>query len=298
MDNLGALNVFVRAAETRSFTDAGRQLGVSSSAVGKAIARLEERLSVRLFHRNTRSITLTQEGMLFLESCRRIFSEIDLAERELAHTKSAPHGKLRVSLPMVGMLLMPTLSHFIATYPAIEMDLDFSDRMVNVVDDGFDVVVRTGEVSDSRLMARNLGVFSHRLVASPAYLARAGRPATPQDLQHHACLQHRFPTIGKLERWPLAQDGVALDMDLPNTAVSNTLEPLIQLAERGIGIACVPDFAVRTQLANGSLVSVLEEYIEHIGWFRAVWPSSRYLSPKVRVFVDFMVEHLFPPAPD
>jgi DNA-binding transcriptional LysR family regulator len=294
MDNLGALNVFVRAAETRSFTDAGRQLGVSSSAVGKAIARLEERLGVRLFHRSTRSITLTQEGSLFLESCRRIFSEIDMAERELAQTKSAPSGKLRVSLPLVGMLLMPTLSRFMAAYPEIELDLDFNDRMVNVIDDGFDVVVRTGEVSDSRLMARTLGTFKLQLIGSPAYFARAGTPRKPDDLRKHVCLHHKFPTIGKLERWPLRPDASGNEVDLPNSGAVSTIEPLIHLAEHDRGIICVPDFAVHKQLKEGTLVSVLDDYIDHVGWFRAVWPSSRYLSPKVRVFVDFMVEHLFP----
>ena len=293
MDNVGALNVFVRAAEARSFTEAGRQLGVSSSAIGKAIARLEERLAVRLFHRSTRSIALTQEGALFLESCRRIFAEIETAELELAQIKRAPSGTLRVSLPLVGMLLMPTLSRFIAAYPEVELDLDFTDRMVNVIDDGFDVVVRTGEVSDSRLMARTLGKFSHTLVGSPDYFARAGLPLTPEDLKKHACLRHKFPTIGKLERWPLTAD-TSMDLDLPTTVAASTLEPLIHLAELGLGITCVPDFAIRQQIAEGSLVRVLDDFIVHTGWFRAVWPSSRYLSPKVRVFVDFLVEHLFP----
>jgi DNA-binding transcriptional LysR family regulator len=293
MDNLGALNVFVRVAEARSFTDAGRQVGVSSSAVGKAIARLEERLGVRLFHRSTRSITLTQEGSMFLESCRRIFAEIELAERELAQTKNAPSGRLRVSLPLVGMLI-PTLGQFMAAYPDIELDLDFNDRMVNVIDDGFDVVVRTGEVSDSRLMVRTLGAFKLTLVGSPDYFARAGIPARPEDLRNHACLQHKFPTIGKLERWPLRPNEDGTELELPTTAAASTIEPLIKLAEQGRGITCVPDFTVHRQLMEGSLVSVLDEYVDHVGWFRAVWPSSRYLSPKVRVFVDFLVENLFP----
>ncbi|MFZ6644583.1 LysR family transcriptional regulator [Undibacterium sp. TJN25] len=294
MDNLGALNVFVRAAETRSFTEAGRQLGVSSSAVGKAIARLEERLGVRLFHRSTRSITLTHEGTVFLESCRRIFSEIEVAEMELAQIKRAPSGRLRVSLPLVGMLLMPVMGRFMAAYPDIELDLDFTDRMVNVIDDGFDVVVRTGEVSDSRLIAHILGTFSLRLIGSRDYFARAGIPAVPADLKNHACLHHKFPNTGKLERWPLIPDAEGNDVELPTTMVASTMEPLIHLAEQGMGIVCVPDFFVRQQLADGSLLSVLEEHIEHKGWFRAVWPSSRYLSPKVRVFVDFLVEHVFP----
>jgi DNA-binding transcriptional LysR family regulator len=293
MDNLTSMSVFVRAADTRSFTEAGNQLGVSSSAVGKTIARLEERLGVRLFHRSTRSITLTPEGALYLESCRRIFSEIDLAEQELALTKAGPSGRLRISLPMVGMLLMPAISRFAVAYPQVRLDLDFSDKIVNVIEDGFDVVVRTGEVTDSRLTARALGTFSLRLVASPDYLAKAGMPKTPDDLLSHACLHHKFPTIGKLERWPLVWGVGRPDLELPETTVTNTLEPLINLAQNGLGITCVPDFAVREQLASGALVSVLESFLDHTGWFRAVWPSSRYLSPKVRIFVDFMSAHLF-----
>ena len=138
MDSLGSLNVFVRAAEARSFTVAGRQLGVSSSAIGKAVARMEERLGVRLFHRSTRSITLTAEGALFLERCRRIFSEIEAAELELSQTQEAPRGTLRVSLPLAGNLMMPTLVAFMRAYPEIRLDLDFSDRVVDVIEEGFE----------------------------------------------------------------------------------------------------------------------------------------------------------------
>jgi DNA-binding transcriptional LysR family regulator len=136
MDGLGSLNAFVQAAKARSFTVAGRQLGVSSSAIGKAVARMEERLGVRLFHRSTRSITLTAEGALFLERCRRIFSEIEAAELELSQTHEAPRGTLRVSLPLVGMLMMPTLVAFMRAYPEIILDLDFSDRVVDVIEEG------------------------------------------------------------------------------------------------------------------------------------------------------------------
>jgi DNA-binding transcriptional LysR family regulator len=292
-NNLTSMSVFVQAADTRSFTKAGTHLGVSSSAIGKTIARLEERLGVRLFHRSTRSITLTPEGSLYLESCRRIFSEIELAEQELALLKHAPSGRLRVSLPMVGMLLMPAISRFAAAYPQINLDLDFSDKLVNVIDEGFDVVVRTGDVFDSRLTARALGTYSLRLVASPEYLAKAGTPRHPRDLLSHACLHHKFPTTAKLERWPLLLDDSKAELSLPMTTATSTVEPLINLAENALGITCVPDFAVREQVTQGTLVSVLEEFIDHTGWFRAVWPSSRYLSPKVRAFVDFMSAHLF-----
>ncbi|WP_225772983.1 LysR family transcriptional regulator [Inquilinus sp. Marseille-Q2685] len=290
-DSLGALDAFVRAADARSFTAAGRQLGVSSSAVGKAVARLEERLGVRLLHRSTRSVTLTPEGALFLERCRRIFSEIESAETELAQTRGAPRGRLRVSLPLAGMLMMPTLGAFMRAYPEIELDLDFTDRLVDVIEEGFDAVIRAGEVSDSRLMSRFLGVFRLQLVAAPSYLERRGVPRTPEELAGHACLQHRFATSGKFEPWPLRG---GRDIALSSTAVANTIEPLIALAEQGLGIACLPDFAIRRQVEDGRLAVVLADHTAHEGAFRLLWPSSRYPAPKLRVFVDFMAKHLFP----
>lgn len=291
MDSLGALNAFVQAADARSFTVAGRQLGVSPSAIGKAIGRLEERLGVRLFHRSTRTIRLTPEGALFLERCKRIFDEVRSAEEELSQTKGTPSGKLRVSMPLAGMLMMPTLSAFMRAYPQVELDLDFSDRMVDVIAEGFDAVIRGGTISDSRLTTRRLGAFRLKLVASPDYLDARGTPQKPSDLASHACLLHRYATSGKLEPWPLR--GLRKDFVLPGTAIVSTIEPLVELAERGLGIACLPDFAFRRQLAAGSLVTVLDAYMNHVSDFQLLWPSSRYVSPRLRVFIDFMAEHLF-----
>jgi DNA-binding transcriptional LysR family regulator len=293
MDSLGALNAFVRAAEARSFTDAGRQLSLSPSAIGKAVARLEDRLGVRLFHRSTRSVSLTAEGTVFLESCRRIFSEIENVELEFAQTKGAPRGKLRVSLPMVGMLMMPSINQFMTLYPSVELDLDFTDLLVDVIHGGFDVVIRTGEPADSRLMAKTLGSYTLEAVGSPAYFQRAGMPNTPRDLLGHACLHHKYPTSGKLQRWPFKPTDSGAELDLPIKAAVSTVEPLIAMAEQGLGIACVPDFAVRRQVADGTLVRVLADHMAFSGAFRAVWPSSRQMSPKLRAFVDFMAENLF-----
>ncbi|MBB3704960.1 DNA-binding transcriptional LysR family regulator [Aminobacter aminovorans] len=293
MDRLGALSAFVHASDARSFTVAGQQLGVSSSAIGKAISRLEQRLGVRLLHRSTRTITLTPEGALFLERCRRIFSEIETAELELAQSQEQPRGRLRVSMPLVGMLMMPALTAFMQSYPAIELDLDFSDRLVDIIDEGFDAVVRAGELKDSRLMSKALGDFRLILVGSPSYFALRGTPLVPKDLQHHSCLQHRYATSGKLEPWPLVVNNTPYGNDLPLTATVNTIEPLIHLAEAGLGIACLPDFAIRRQLATGALITVLAEFTRHSGPFRLLWPSSPYLSPKLRAFADFMATHLF-----
>jgi DNA-binding transcriptional LysR family regulator len=294
MDRFGSLNVFVRAAETRSFTEAGRQLGISSSAVGKAISRLEGRLGVRLFHRSTRSIALTPEGATFLTRCQRIIGEIEAAETELALANSAPRGLLRVSMPMVSTLMMPVIGAFMKEYPDITLDIDFSDRMVDVIEEGFDVVTRTGDVADSALVTRAMGTYRHVIVGSPAYFEQRGVPGEPEQLRDHACLQHRFPTTNKLRRWPLSRDGETLDIDLPTVAIATAVEPLTMLAEQDLGLACVPDFTIRAQLARGSLVAVLQPYTDTPTVFRALWPSGRQISPKARVFVDFLSEHLFP----
>lgn len=293
MDSLSSLSVFVQAAEARSFTVAGQQLGISSSAVGKAVARLEKRLGVRLFHRSTRSIALTSEGSTFLMHCKRIFDEIATAEMEIAQTISAPRGKLRVGLPLVGMFLLPVIGEFIRAYPEIEVDLDYSDRLVDVIEEGFDVVLRTGDASDSRLKTRMLGSFSHRVVGSPLYFEQHGLPAEPEDLAMHACLHHRFQNTGKLEPWPLSRDGVELEVALPPAAVASSLEPIIAFAEQGLGLACVPFFAVRPQIESGKLVSVLDRFLTNTRPFRVLWPAARQASPKIDAFVEFMARNLF-----
>lgn len=293
MDVLSGIEYFVQAAETRSFSAAGRNLGVSSSAVGKSVARLETRLGVRLLHRSTRSITLTAEGVLFLERCRRILSEVEAAELELSEIHTEPKGKLRVSFPLVGQLVMPVLTSFMHRYPLIELDVDFSDRMVDVIEEGFDAVIRTGEPADSRLMSRPLGNYSLVLVASLEYLSQHGHPQTPADLVDHACLQHKFPSTGKYEAWPLRAVGNETTPTLNTAMVCNTSEALIAVTRAGLGIACLPDFMVREAISKGELVTVLNEHIEHQGTFRMLWPSSKHLAPKLRVFIDFMVEELF-----
>ncbi|WP_207796594.1 LysR family transcriptional regulator [Sphingomonas oleivorans] len=286
------MSAFVQSAETGSFVAAGRQLGLSASAIGKAVARLEQRLAVRLFHRNTRNMTLTEEGRLFLDRCRRIFEEVDAAEAELAQASQVPKGRLRISLPLVGMLLMPVLADFMRAYPDIRLDLDFTDRLVDVIEEGFDAVVRTGMPADSRLMSRTLGRFRLRIVASPDYLGRHGTPTVPQDLSAHACLHQSSPASGKLRPWPLLDNGTALKLDLPETMSANTIEPLVHLAEQGFGIACLPPFAVARQIGEGRLVPLLEPHVAETGMFSVLWPANRQLSPKIRAFVAFMGDHL------
>jgi len=293
MDSLGALNAFVRAAEMRSFTKASRQLRVSSSAIGKTISRLEERHGVRLFHRSTRSVSLTQEGQLFLESCRRIMSEIAIVEKEFAQVTGAPKGRLHVSLPFLSGLAAASLSKFKHEYPDIELEIDIDDRFVDVIDAGYDVVVRTGDIEDSRLMTRRIASYRLELVASSSYLERIGVPQRAEDLANHTCLYLKDPITGRLQHWPLSESKFA-ETIFPIGAIANSTEALVAFAALGMGIACVPDFAIRQQITDGSLHRILDGCVGYEGTLKAIWPSSRYLSPKLRAFIDFMAKHGLP----
>jgi len=292
MDSLSGISIFVQVAETRSFTEAAKLMDVSSSAVGKSIARMEERLGVRLFHRSTRSITLTAEGALFLERCRRILGEVEAAQMELSHLSAAPRGKLHISMPLLGELMMPAMAGFMRRYPDIELDIDLSDRMVDVIEEGFDAVIRTGEPQDSRLMSRQLGKFRLVLVASPEYLKERGVPRHPRDLANHACLLHKFPATGKIEHWPLQTPDATPIPSLTKTAICSTTDAQVFLARAGMGIACIPDFVVRNSLNRGELQLVLDEYVVHNGALWMLWPSSRHASPKLRVLIDYLKDNL------
>ena len=288
MDSLNGFVVFVQVAETRSFVAAGRLLGVSASAVGKSVARLEEKLGVRLFHRSTRSVTLTAEGALFLERSRRILAEIEAAQQELSQASAAPRGRLRVSLPMVSSLVLPVLGEFMRAFPEIELDLDFTDRRVDVIEEGFDAVVRIGNPVDSRLSARHLGSFAMQVVASPHYLALRGTPQVPADLLQHTCMHYRWPNSGKLETWALRQAPGEPELQLPTSMICNNVETRVCFALQGLGVTYLPEFAIREPLADGRLQLILENYVEHRGVFYVLWPASKHPSPKVRALVDFL----------
>ncbi|EHD20208.1 MULTISPECIES: LysR substrate-binding domain-containing protein [Brenneria] len=288
MDSLNGLVAFVRAAQSQSFVAAAERIGISASAVGKSVARLEEKLNVRLFNRSTRRISLTDEGQLFFERCQHIVAQLEEAEQELVRISAAPRGKLRITAPAIGYrMLLPHLPEFRQRYPEVELDLDFSDRMVDMINEGFDIAIRSGELLSSQMMSRRLGPFRFVIVGSPAYFADRPPPQTPQALQHHACLRYRFPNNGQWQEWDIDD---ASPVALPLALSSNNLESLLQAALQGLGIAYVPEFIVRDYLASGELISVLAPYLKEAGKFSVVWPSSRHMLPKVRVFIDFLSE--------
>lgn len=294
MDSISALHVFVQVAETRSLVAAGRLLGVSASAIGKRINTLEEQLGVRLFHRSTRSLTLTAEGAMFLQRSRRILAEIEAAQAELSQTTQAPRGRLRVSLPLVGDPFLPVLAQFKQGYPEVELDLDFTDRQVDVIEEGFDAVIRSGEAPDSRLTARRLGAYRMLIVGAPSYFAVHGQPQTGSELAQHSCIQFRYPNTGKMQAWPLHAENLPADFQLPASVVCNNLETRILFALQGLGIAYLPDFAIDQHLATGRLQHILPDCADNPAPFHIMWPSSKQLPPKLRVFIDFLANRLFP----
>lgn len=288
MESLNGLLAFVRAAQSQSFAAAAEKMGISASAVGKSVARLEEKLSVRLFNRSTRRISLTDEGQLFFERCQHIVAQLEEAEQELVRISAVPRGKLRITAPAIGYrMLLPHLPEFRARYPEVELDLDFSDRMVDVIDEGFDIAIRSGELSSSQMMSRRLGPFRFVITGSPAYFASHPEPHTPEELQHHDCLRYRFPGNGQWQEWEITR---GTPPDLPLALSSNNMESILQAAIQGLGLAYVPEFIVRPYLASGELVSVLAPYLKEGGKFSVVWPSSRHMLPKVRVFIDFLTQ--------
>lgn len=292
MDNLTGISVFVCVAEKLSFVDAGRLLGVSASAVGKTVTRLETRLGVRLFHRNTRSMTLTAEGQLFLQRCHFILAELAAAERELCDVRNLPRGRLRVSLPLIGTLLLPILSEFIKSYPAIQLDVAFTDSKIDLIDEGFDAAIRIGETEDSRLLRKSLGLFRRSLVASPDYLRAVGCPKSPLELLNHTCLLYRFPSTGKIEPWSVSGWDRLLTNETLSTVSCNSVEALTYLAVAGRGIACLPDFEIKAPLSRRDLqiLPFVEE--SEPRQLTILWPPSKKISPKLRVFIDLLSARL------
>ena len=294
MDTLSGLVAFVRTADLGSFVAAGRMLGLSASAVGKAVAKLEQQLGIRLLQRSTRRLRLTQEGRAFHERCRRILDDLDDARAMLVRTMDAPRGRLRISTPIVSYhLLLPVLPDFMTRYPEIEVDLDFNDRLVDLIDEGVDVAIRSGELPDSRLMARTLRPFQMLLCAAPSYLERHGTPNCPRDLDGHLGIRFRYPNSGKIQAWPLTLPAGEPDLRSRTVLTCNNMEALRGATIAGLGIGCMPDFLARDPLAKGELRTLLDDSIDAPGHFSLIWPSNRNLSPKVRVFVDFIGERLF-----
>ncbi|NKM23522.1 LysR substrate-binding domain-containing protein [Rhizobium laguerreae] len=300
MDSLASVVAFVYAVEQQSYVAAARVAGVSPSAIGKAVARLESRLGVRLFNRTTRSMSLTEEGAVLYERYKRIIDDVDDAEATISRSRERPRGRLRVSVPhIVGHhLLMPILPIFTEQFPEIELDIDFEDKVIDLVAEGLDVVVRSGELADARLIARPLGDQHFVVCGSPDYLKRHGQPETPHDLSQHACIHFKYPSSGRLAPWAFRSPYERHErLPLPRSLTFNNTDAGLRAARDGLGLAHLPVYVAEPHVRAENLVPVLTSFMVPYGSLSLVWPSNRQLSPKVRAFVDFVVAN-FAARPD
>jgi DNA-binding transcriptional LysR family regulator len=289
-DRYAEIQAFVAIAQLGNFGDAAEQLGLTSSATSRKLQALEARLSTRLVHRTTRRVTLTEAGMQYLARCERWLTELDDADAELADLQTAVRGRLRASVPInFGRLqVVPALAEFLQRYPGLDVDLDFSDRFVDLLEDRIDVAMRIGKLEDSRLVARKLADNQRLLVASPAYLAQYGNPQRPEQLAQHSCLHFAYYADG--DAWRLHRDDDVVEVNVSGRLRANYGEALYEAALSGFGILQSASWIVGKALRDGRLVRVLPEWSLAPSGVWALYPSGRYLSPKVRVFVDFFAD--------
>lgn len=290
MADLRMLSIFVKVAERRSFVRAAVDLGITQSGVSNAIKRLEEATGTRLLARTTRSVSLTEDGAAFFERCRQALAEIDEAELMLREARLKPSGNLRIDMSVAfGRLKMvPLLSAFQAEYPDVRLSLTFTDRYIDLVEEGIDVAVRLGVLQDSSLIARRLTAAQYRLVATPDYFARNGRPKTLGDLSKHNCLAFTSRDTRLTRDWRFLAGAREMTVTPRGNMSFSDGGALCEAACAGYGLAQLHDYYLDSEIARGKLIAVLDKLKPEANPIWLVYPPTRHLSPKVRAFVDFM----------
>ncbi len=290
MDKLEAMNAFAKVVSLGSYAEAGRALGLTRSAVSKAVMELEQILGARLLDRTTRRVSPTEAGLSYYERCLDILSRIEETEFQVSRLHDEPKGLLRVNGPMsFGVLYLgEAIAAFMAAYPDLDVELTLNDRFIDPVEEGVDVTIRIAALADSSLIARKLAPARLVVVASPAYLAAHGRPVSPQDLTNHRWLGYGATTA--LRRWSYVKaDGTAASVPLRTALNSNNGHILRNAALAGQGITELPTFLVGCDIAAGSLELVLPAHPRADLGIYALYTPNRYLAAKTRVFIDFLV---------
>lgn len=299
MDRLHGILVFLRVVEHGTLSGAARALGVSTAAVSASVTRLERQLAVRLLNRTTRRVSTTAEGAEFYARCKQITA--DLAEAELAVGRAArgPSGRLRVRLPLTlgRMWIVPRLPEFLRRYPALSVEVVCMDFVPYTMEEGIDLSVQTGELHDSSLAVRRLATAGYAVCASPAYLERHGRPATPQHLREHTCIAYRRPRNGRIRDWRFRNGGAGIQLvPVSSPLTFNRIELLIEAAIAGYGLIQIPECYAQQAIARGALAVALEDYRAGGYEISAVYRQQQRRAPNVRAFMDF-VAALFDPPP-
>lgn len=288
MDGFGEFMAFAVVARHGGFAGAGRELGLTASTVAKRIQRLETRLGIRLFHRTTRQVTLTADGEALFARCEKVLADIDDIESLASDTRSAPHGLLRISVPITygKRVLMPRLARLLAAHPGLRLDVRLSDAFCDLVKEGVDAAVRVGTLDDSGLAARAIDAQRLVLCASPGYLRRHGMPQRPSDLEGHGFVVFRNPTSGRERAIQLQVDGEAFTLQPRARAVINDGEGMAEAARCDAGLVQVPSYMAEDGLADGSLVEVLAPFAPPAVPISLVWPGNRLLPARMRLLID------------
>ncbi len=292
MESFDEIVAFTRVVEAKSFAGGASSLGITPSAVSKAVSRLEQRLGAKLLNRTTRSLNLTDAGAAFYARCVDVMRRLDEAECEIACMLGRPAGRLRVGMPvtLARAVFAPALPRFLERYPDMQLQLHTSDRIVDLVEEGLDLVLRVGELEDSSLQARRVGSLPALTCASPDFLARHGTPATPQALDPQHCLALVNPNTGQVRPWTFERDGATYRLDPASRVAFTDTESLVAAAVAGLGFARVLRMTGEAAMADGRLVPVLADWSHGLRPVSAVYVRDRNPLAKVRAFIDFSIE--------
>src|SRR3712207_812580 len=298
LDRVISMQVFARVATLGSFSAAARALHLSQTMVTKHVAALEDRLGVKLLHRSTRKLVLTEGGRNYLTACERILAEIEEAEASASLERVEPRGTLRLNVPLTFGFrhIAPAIPEFNRLYPAMSFDLGLADRYVDLIEEGWDLAIRIGRLKDSALIARRLAACRTVVCAAPSYLKEHGTPKTPEDLSRHNCLGYTLPSAIGANRWTFGPDG-EITIPVQGSLRANNGDALLAAALAGQGLIYQPTFIVGDALRAGSLVKVLGSYPTYQPGIHAVLPSGRQAPAKVRAFVEFLAQR-FAPEPE
>ncbi|MFZ6731635.1 LysR family transcriptional regulator [Undibacterium sp. Ji42W] len=298
MDRFQAMQVFTRVVDSNSFTRAADNLGLPRTTVTTIIQNLESLLQVRLLNRTTRRLSLTPDGAAYYERCVRILADVDETESSFQNVARGPKGTLRIDVPTsIGrLILLPQVCEFYSRYPDIKLVMGMGDRMVDMVQEAVDCVIRVGELQDSSMVARRIGTFQSITCAAPDYLDTHGEPQTIEDLQHHQAVHYFSSRTGRNLDWDFVVDGKTVDVAVNGKISVNDSEAYIDCAVKGFGLIQAPRFMLMPHLQSGALREVLPQWTPAPMPISVVYLANRHLSPKVRAFVDWVAE-LFPRCP-
>jgi DNA-binding transcriptional LysR family regulator len=297
MDRFSALQVFAQVVESGGFSRAAKRLGLSTTAVSRHVAELEAHLQTRLLNRTTRRLSLTESGQAFYGRAVQLLQDLQEAEQEATQAAITPRGTIRLaaSVTFGARHVAPAIAGFLARYPDVKFDVQLSDRIVDLVEEGFDLGIRIGGVGSENLVARKLGETRLVACAAPEYLARHGTPATPDDLLRHNCFVYEYALPRGQWRF-LDAEGREHTVRIGGRAQSNSGDLNVALAARGAGIAFEPDFICADDIRAGRLVALLPDYAPPLAPIHAVYPTRKHLSAKVRLFVAYLAERFAAPG--